>query len=284
MPKDLKFKHDLGKIRHQDLIDKINYNDVFRNPLIQPAIKPVNQRLTQSTHNLETFTLQSQIINNTTLSGVEERKNRMYKEMCGLCHHYYDKDSVIYVVPNYRIQELRDEWNLSKFKGKRYEISSYKYSISKLCYFCAQFFDDNEEIDQVIENSLEDSANVMSTEQKQNSEGEIMILDSQHHHEPKYQFFKSITRTDLLKSSLNSSYKCYQSSTVDNYLATNPIFLNKLSKTRRQVDPFWEVDFNGLKNIHSIEFDLFLSPNQLINGYILLFDKPIGFEDPFIDR
>lgn len=94
--------------------------------------------------------------------------------------------------------------------------------------------------------------------------------------------------------------RAYQSTTVDQmeamfavsytqqplYELNSDLFiLQKCAKTRREADPWWEVDLGRPQHIHSLVIDLIGSNSgQSFSLYILLLDGPVGFEDPFLHR
>jgi hypothetical protein len=203
------------------------------------------------------------------VSSSEERTNS--KEKCGLCTHYFDKESVVNSISNYRIQELRKQWNaVTSSDGKKHNYPSYKYSTSKVCCFCSQLFLPDERnvssknsyskemsvaVGLAYTNSNYDNESVSSSvitdmEMKETEPiSSIPILSENAKHE--------VLRTDLTlpRSSYHPvSAVCYQSSLVDSFhpeKAITPPYLVP-ARTRRQVDPWWEIYLNQIFNIYSI--------------------------------
>jgi hypothetical protein len=55
------------------------------------------------------------------------------------------------------------------------------------------------------------------------------------------------------------------------------------SKTRREADPWWEVDLGMSYHLHSVSITIKGAVQQALEVNIMLFDGPIGFENPFLD-
>jgi hypothetical protein len=56
------------------------------------------------------------------------------------------------------------------------------------------------------------------------------------------------------------------------------------SKTRREADPWWEVDLGRTHHVHSVSLSMKGSGHERVEVYILLLKGPVGFENPFLDR
>ena len=84
---------------------------------------------------------------------------------------------------------------------------------------------------------------------------------------------------------LQGGLRTYQSSTVDGLeadVAISPPYA-KTTRTRREVDPWWEVDLCRRVHINSIALQVLTGHKQKIFVSVLLLSKPQGFEDPFLD-
>ena len=216
-------------------------------------------------------------INSIKVTNIFERGTN--KEICGLCNYYFDKSSVIFKVPNYRILAKLRKWNIKR-DGKRYDYPSFIYSSSFACSFCAQLLCD----------SLEDEENDLLHKDSQ----KLKLSNPKSFHENnEIDVFESPTKTKIgfskitLRSDLSINQKCYQSSTVDNYNANNCIIIpyEIPSKTVREADPWWELEFQDFYHIHSLHF-VSINPIKQFEQdiHVFVFDKPIGFDDPFISR
>ena len=81
--------------------------------------------------------------------------------------------------------------------------------------------------------------------------------------------------------------KVYQCSVADNRgpeLAIEPPYTNGGTRTRREADPWWEVDLGKTQCIHSISFTIFGTIHQKLILYIMVLSGPVGFENPFLDK
>jgi hypothetical protein len=97
--------------------------------------------------------------------------------------------------------------------------------------------------------------------------------------------YTPITRANIATNNMAIN-RVYQSSEVDDMKAENAITVPylKASRTRREVDPWWEIDLTQSYDIHSIEMDIMAQKAQNIEANILLLKKPYGFEQPFLDQ
>ena len=221
-------------------------------------------------------------------------EKRPYKTQCGLCKLYFDKTSVRYKVPNHRIIQLQRDWNIIK-EGARYRSGSFLYATSEVCVFCAQRFsyvdddqspslsptkiliDTRRSHDDTIRESSSVDDNIMS---KSQDTGTITISTK-------------LERADITKE---KGIRAYQSSVVDGMsaelavtglLARDEDVHVKLSmdhcKTRREVDPWWEIDLRRQRDVESLEFMISTGVQQKLYIYVMLLKKPLGFEDPFLD-
>ena len=218
-----------------------------------------------------------------------------HKEQCACCKMYFSKDSVTCKVPNHRIVDLKKSLNVV-IKGQRYETASYLYATSNVCVTCAQFFDS------VVSMSDTQDLTSLGSSQSVGALGSVASVRSDVGRRssstprkeavlapPKISGDKLSITTELERKNVAlSTLDCrtYQSSVVDGMEATNAVTVPYLgcSKTRREVDPWWEVDFGGRdRNIHSISFYSNLTSNSDISLTVMLLCKPIGFENPFVD-
>jgi hypothetical protein len=79
--------------------------------------------------------------------------------------------------------------------------------------------------------------------------------------------------------------RAYQSSVVDDMeasFAVTPPY-TKHSRTRREADPWWEVDLGRPYPIHRITFFIQPSAQQMVSLHIMLLRHPVGFENPFLE-
>lgn len=183
------------------------------------------------------------------------------KEKCGLCKMYFHKSTVCYRVPNHRILELQKKWKSVK-EGRRYQSASFLYNMTEVCLFCSQLF-------AVIPG--EESASLAAL-----SETHVIVDE---------EFKKLEIRTKLERTDISCNRRAYQSSEVDNkaaYLAISEPY-TKTSKTRREADPWWEVDLGRPYHVHSLSFLISTAIRQKLYASIFILDKPLGFENPFLD-
>ena len=90
----------------------------------------------------------------------------------------------------------------------------------------------------------------------------------------------SIARTDIADGK-----KTYQSNEVDGQgsnLAVMPPYVLG-SKTRREADPWWEVDLGMSYHLNSVSITIKGAVQQSLEVNLILFDGPVGFENPFLD-
>eukprot|EP01041_Mallomonas_annulata_P012937 gene12937-27296_t len=173
------------------------------------------------------------VIRQETQAGAGPKK--IIKSRCGLCKLWFEKASVNCGVPNHRIIALESSWNLDR-DLKRYQSPSFLYTICRVCAFCAQFFESTSEEQQ--ENSAK------------NNQEDFIQYDSK---------TEPVLKTEIKRTNIAILKKTYQSSIVDNLNANNAITepYEKGSRTRLEVDPWWEIDFGS---------------------------NPIGFENPFLEE
>ena len=216
-------------------------------------------------------------------------EKRPYKAQCGFCKLYFEKSSVRYKVPNHRIIQLQREWRVLK-EGARYQSGSFLYATCEVCVFCAQRFSHVDDdlsaspikmsVESILSETNRDSGvddNIMATSK---DTGTITISTK-------------LERADITKE---RGIRAYQSSVVDGLcaelavtglLARNEDVHVKQSldhcKTRREVDPWWEIDLRRQRDVESLSFMISTGVQQKLYVYVLLMKKPVGFEDPFLD-
>jgi hypothetical protein len=81
------------------------------------------------------------------------------------------------------------------------------------------------------------------------------------------------------------SQKAYQCSTVDDKGPEAVITPPHTGgcRTRREVDPWWEVDLGRTQSVHSVSFTATSTLQQKMSVFVLLLKGPVGFENPFLD-
>jgi hypothetical protein len=191
------------------------------------------------------------------------------KERCNLCRLYFARDSVTYKVPVHRIMELKKLWKdggsskeKENYEGRRYNFPSYLYTTSSVCIFCSQFF-----------------STMPNERQSSPAKADLAVLPS------KEKGLKLEINSTLNRTDVSQSKKAYQSSEVDYkyaiYAVTPPF--DQCTRSKREVDPWWEINLGWKYNIEEINFSLLIGIRQYIEIFIFLLDKPIGFENPFLD-
>lgn len=236
-------------------------------------------------------------------SGTHEKKES--KIDCSLCRGYFERSSVKYRVPNHRIIDLQRSWNV-KLEGRRYQSGSFLYSTSCVCVFCAQLFHDVKEMDLQNTNSsyvsLGDDGDPFAKSQTIDTKDSIStshafvgggdtggMRDTQQQQGKATDNESLVITTVIERRNVAPGMRTYQSSEVDNFDAScaisydNERDASKFSKTRREVDPWWEMDFGRQINLHSIEFVIRAGTMQRLLVTVLMLKRPIGFEDPFLD-
>eukprot|EP00981_Chlorochromonas_danica_P004376 scaffold875_cov183-Ochromonas_danica.AAC.3 len=237
------------------------------------------------------------------------------KEKCNLCQMYYHRATVCYKVPNHRLLDIQKQWWNNNTKkndrningasstsssnsmmmmkttttnqaiesenalktGKRYENPSYLYQVTTVCSFCSQFFT------QFPEDCKEDP----------NRDGGYQILPPVDNNNNNNNRSGSIgidgssggTASAIQRQNIALNQRAYHSSEVDHkaaYLALLPPF-EQSSRTRREADPWWEIEFGRFYHVHSLSFRITIGVRQRLEVHVLLLKKPIGFEDPFLD-
>jgi hypothetical protein len=223
---------------------------------------------------------------------------------------WFDRKSVNYQVPNHRILELRQSWNYVQ-SGRRYASASYLYGNSLVCSFCSQFLSStagNESHHEVREKSY------LSLTQSPHSIVYFPFPQSQVLFGPSGAKPIQLYETPISRNNISMNCKTYQSSEVDSHSSSNAINppFNDGSKTRREADPWYEVDLGKTIHVHSVALTV-KGPTQQkvstlftvlfhciadslpshspplpsfcqVNLHIFLFKGPVGFENPFVDR
>jgi hypothetical protein len=93
-------------------------------------------------------------------------------------------------------------------------------------------------------------------------------------------------KTKIDRKDIAHGCRTYQSSDVDNlesHYALQPPY-QMGSKTRREADPWWEIDLGLTQVVHSLSFCVMGAVQHDLRIHALLFDKPVGFENPFLER
>lgn len=217
-------------------------------------------------------------------------EKRPYKAQCGLCKLYFEKSSVRYKVPNHRIIQLQRDWQILK-EGARYQSGSFLYASSEVCVFCAQRFS------YVDEDFLSLSPTKISTDtmigetNRENSVNDNIMAKSKD--TGTITISTKLERADITKE---KGIRAYQSSVVDGMSAelavTGLLSRNEETpiklyldhcKTRREVDPWWEIDLRRQRDVESLNFMISTGVQQKLYIYVILLKKPLGFEDPFLD-
>lgn len=176
---------------------------------------------------------------------------------------YFHKDSVFYKVPNNRIISLQKSWHFTQI-GRRYQTASFLYKSVTVCTFCSQFFHASPDEIELENHRSEEKLSSTDYTEKQ-------ILN---------------VSTTLQRSDIAVGHKVYQSSELDSKSAANAIIppYDTASKTRREVDPWWEMDLGRGYRVHSISFLIATGIKQDLGLHIILLDRPYGFDDPFLDN
>lgn len=194
-------------------------------------------------------------------------QNGLTKQKCGLCHLYYHKESVLYTVPNHRIFDLQNEWSEKqktpfKRNGRRYQSASFLYTETMVCTFCSQFFC-------LLADDRRERLRTAETHRRPPSNGPKLTIS-----------------TPILRSDVAEHQRCYQSSTVDDKIASWAIIppYTVHSRTRREADPWWEIEFGRTCSFHTVSFNLMIHVRQNFEIHVMLFDLPVGFDDPFLDH
>lgn len=179
---------------------------------------------------------------------------------------YFDRETVNYKVPNHRIFDLQNKWrenskNAVKLDGRRYQSASFLYTETLVCTFCSQQF-------WLLSDELEKRTKAAKKETSLDTQG------------PKLDVVTQFQRADI--SSLKRSY---QSSEVDGKnasFAVTPPF-DRVSRTRREADPWWEVDLGRKFLVDKVSFSITIHVRQEFEIFVFLLERPTGFEDPFLD-
>lgn len=238
-----------------------------------------------------------------------------HKDQCACCRMYFHRESMITRVPNHRVVDMRKKMGVP-MEGQRYRTASYLYANSLICVLCTQLFDYPEEepespkalrisrghVDD--DNSLASSTSSvdsiasrhsiteqrfqrrsMLTPHKDLIKKKIQKADAAKIGNYKLEIKTSLQRANI--AMLDAGCRTYQSSIVDNMNPANAVSVpyHAWSKTRREVDPWWEIDFGGRpRNVHSISFLSNMASKDNISIMVLLLKRPVGFENPFLDK
>jgi hypothetical protein len=241
-----------------------------------------------------------------------------HKDQCACCRMYFHKESMITRVPNHRVLDMRKKMGVP-MEGQRYSTASYLYANSKVCVLCTQLFDypveeretpkstlrvlnasgssygvpnddnsvgsSNASVTSVRGTERRFQRNSMLTPQKELIKKRMNKADAEKVGKYKLEIKTALQRANV--AMLDAGCRTYQSSIVDNMDSTNAVTVpyHAWSKTRREVDPWWEIDFGGRpRNIHSISFLSNMASKENISIMVLLLKRPVGFENPFLDK
>jgi len=91
--------------------------------------------------------------------------------------------------------------------------------------------------------------------------------------------------TVINRSNVAVDKRVYQSSEVDGMGPENSISVpyQKSSRSRRQADPWWEIDLGRPFHLHSVSFNVMAQKAQNTETTVMLLKKPVGFEEPFLE-
>lgn len=179
--------------------------------------------------------------------------------------------------------DLQASWDYVR-KGRRYETSSFIYAMSSVCTFCAQLFCKEDEV--ASSKGLPQPISPIKTA----ASGECEITTGNIESDD-----CNMITTEIKRKDVAFGQRAYQSSTVDNMsadiaLSSRPssewdVFTVKGgSKTRREVDSWWEVDLGRTTHIDSISVVVCAAIQQPLSVYVILLNEPVGFENPFLDK
>jgi hypothetical protein len=240
-----------------------------------------------STHLMERGKVVHEKINLDDIKFTYAYEKKAHKTQCAFCRLYFEKSSVNFKVPNHRLVDKQREWSVP-LGGRRYESASFLYSMSYICTFCAHIFDDAPKPKAIPDGSrvISPSKSLSGTASFEPDNANIDIQP------PAAVSSRGIATSNIERSNVALDRRAYQSTVVDRMDASfavtsdvasvsNP--LNK-SQTRREADPWWEVDFGMPQNLHSISFSIATGKQQVLKVSVLLLNGPIGHEDPFLKR
>lgn len=184
----------------------------------------------------------------------------MNKAQCGFCKMWFEKKSVSNKVSNQRILDLQKKWNIDR-SAKRFQLASFLYNICTVCIFCAQLFDTEDP-------AVENTNNISDEAIQANERSEPVLI------------------VDIVRKNLAIDRRAYQSSDVDGLTANNCINSSSKSgsKTRFEVDPWWEMDLGSLRNVHAVAVTIMKKLQSETSLYIIALSKSVGFENPSLDR
>lgn len=198
------------------------------------------------------------------------------KEQCGMCKMYFEKCSVSYKVPNHRIMDLQKKWKYKR-EGRRYNTASFIYASETVCVFCSQLFSNELDVDS--------RKGLPPAEQSLSPKAPMKEFESVAAVSPD----RNMIQTETKRQDIALNQRVYQSSTVDNLDASIAVTPNETryirtgSKTRREVDAWWEVDFGRPQHVHALSITLATAIQISLKVRVMLLNCPLGFEDPFLD-
>jgi len=92
--------------------------------------------------------------------------------------------------------------------------------------------------------------------------------------------------TPINRTNVAVGRRAYQSSEVDEMGPENCITVPylKSSRSRREADPWWEIDLGRPFHLHSLSFNIMAQKAQNTEVHAMLLKKPMGFEEPFLEK
>ena len=179
----------------------------------------------------------------------------LMKVKCGFCKMFFHRNSVGYKVPNHRLYDLQKSWGVKK-EGRRYTNAAFLYRMAEVCTFCSQFF-------------------ALLPEEHKPVHDDACKLEGP---------IKLNIQTEVKRSNIAESQRAYQSSEIDRKGAMNAVTppFSMESRTRREADPWWEVDFGRQFHVHTLSFHVSTGIRQKLVVSVFLLKKGYGFEDPFL--
>ena len=191
---------------------------------------------------------------------------------------WFEKRSVDTRISNHRLIELQKSLNLKR-NDTRFQKPSYLYATSRVCVFCSQFF--ARSIDEkVFKNFLLFLHNFHFSFQLRNSSQDDLNFSL----EKKDSII--LPPTNVNRQDIAAGHRCYQSSEVDNMPASNALLppYNISSKTRLELEPWWEMDLGKGRNAYSVIFQIPLKMHQEFILSVIILERPTGFLCPRLDK
>lgn len=248
-----------------------------------------------------------------------------HKEQCACCRMYFHRESMITRVPNHRVLDMRKKMGVpmegQRYSTASYLYANSKVCV--LCTQLFDYpveapetpkstsgsrvlnggpgssssrasAGDDESVGSGSTassvGSLRDmekrfQRNSMLTPQKELIKEKMRKADAVRVGKYKLEIKTALKRANV--AMLDNECRTYQSSIVDNMDSSHAVTIpyHAWSKTRREVDPWWEIDFGGRpRNIHSLSFLSNMASKENISIVVLMLKRPVGFENPFLDK